>query len=115
VAEAPKVVTTPVWPFLHDEGAAGEPDQERRWRRWRGDAAPPDIGTAAVGAAAVAATVAAVFLAEQAVQALVEVAPQLVEVGRAFAGLLAFVGLRSSSFLCPSGDRSATASSRDVS
>jgi hypothetical protein len=75
--------------FLHDEGAAGEPDQQ-------GDEADDGSGDAgaaafaAIRAAGVAAVVAAA--AEQAVQAGIEIAPHLIEVGWTLTRTAPFLG-----------------------
>ena len=81
--------------LLHDKGAAGEPDDDGD----HADHAGGDAGalhvrtrTATVVVAAVAAVVGTVFLAEKGVQALIEIAPQLIEVGRTLTGLFAFLG-----------------------
>lgn len=72
--------------FAHAEHAAGEPDEaDHRHRRADRDAGALHVGP--VRAAIIAA--ARTLVAEHAVEALVEVAPHLVEIGRAVTGTFA--------------------------
>ena len=79
--------------LLHDEGAAGEPDEDGDHADHAGgDAGALHVRTRAAAATVVAAVVGTVLLSEKGVQALIEIAPQLIEVRRTFAGLFAFLG-----------------------
>ncbi|MNS68741.1 hypothetical protein D3C72_1020280 [compost metagenome] len=80
--------------LLHDERAAGEPDEDGDHADHAGgDAGALHVGTRTTATAVViAAVVGTVLLSEKGVQALIEIAPQLIEVRRTFAGLFAFLG-----------------------
>jgi len=77
--------------LLHDERAGGQPDEADD----DGNDARTDAGAAhfAVRAATVAATVVVATVAEHLVEARIEVAPHLVEVGRTVARTATVLGL----------------------
>jgi hypothetical protein len=75
--------------LLHDEKPAGQPQKKRN----NGNDADTDARTLHVRRQTAARISAAIPVAEQAVQALIEIAPQLVEVRRAVIGLFAAVAL----------------------